>query len=78
MDKHADGCLRQEAKIRARLGVGGYVMDGRDSVIGRPRKGWIVADQTRAEETGEGVGGDVPQPKTHVGGAIRRHGSNVS
>lgn len=39
MDKHADGCLSQRAKIRARLGVGGYVMDGRDTVIGLPQKG---------------------------------------
>lgn len=33
MNEHADGCLRQEAKIRARLGVGGYVMDRRAGVI---------------------------------------------
>lgn len=28
MDKHADGCPGQKAKIRAGLGVGCYVMDG--------------------------------------------------
>lgn len=35
--------------------VGGYVMDGRDTVIGAClSKVWIVADQTRAAGTQEG------------------------
>lgn len=41
MDKHADGCPSQRPKIWARVGVGvgGYVMDRRDTVIGLPKKG---------------------------------------
>ena len=59
--------------------VGGYVMDRRDTVIGLPRAGGGLS-QTRPglQRPGKGVERDVPQPKTHVGGAIRRHGSSVS
>lgn len=55
MDEHADGYLSQ-ARRSGSGWVGGYVMDGRDTVIARPSRCGLSQTRPGLERPRQGVG----------------------